>query len=258
MELLVSMGFDEKSSSEALKKCNNNVDQALELLLGPNNFGNNDNLVELDISQYTDGIGISACTPISCSVGLALLRLLKLRATNEVLLCIDELRDALLNGVLYYNSINHFDGGAKHVSFDDVFECPEIDFFSSISKTSSYPRQGTLPNDHRGFVPFLEDIRRLGRNDEFTALVFTKPPETICIIVPPLSRPDENYLLFDSHSRPQFGISNSYLVCLPTVDDVALKMMLMFPPLPPDDGFASEGFYATLHDTYEGNPFQLK
>ena len=85
VSLLLSMGFDKKSSQRALEISGGNVERAVEYLLSGNtinmdgatantNFGVTNNssqsslLVQSDISQYSNPLGRSACTAIALTL----------------------------------------------------------------------------------------------------------------------------------------------------------------------------------------------
>ena len=95
----------------------------------------------------------------------------------------------------------------------------------------------------------LEDLCAEARartpSPSFVAVVFTKPPETVCFFLPP---PDgSSFFLFDSHPRP--GVPVAHLARYADLASLLGHVRELFPPLP-DDG---EGFAVMQYNMFEGS-----
>lgn len=80
---------------------------------------------------------------------------------------------------------------------------------------------------------------------KYIGLIITKPPETVCLLLPPIEKTpagsntaaasSSRYVFFDSHSRPQLGFYGSYLVASSRQEDIVRRLQSIFIPLPVDD-----------------------
>jgi hypothetical protein len=89
------------------------------------------------------------------------------------------------------------------------------------------------------------------------AVVLTKPPETICIVLPPLGAPGW-YMLFDSHPRP--GLDSAYALAAPSQEALLERVRTVFPAFvvpKGDEEFWDEGMLFT-YNAFEGSVYQTK
>ena len=206
----------------------------------------------LEISQYTFAeAGASACTAIS------------LAALSKVL-C--ELKFGNLDNIscgltdVIFESINCLtactENPSNHLSVDELTSVLP----HHIRNVSELPLQGFLSNRHSHFRDaFAEARRRAVSPHSNIGIIITKPPETVCVILPPISVPVSvsaanvvgselssststgKYYLFDPHARPQLGLDGAYLVSTDFEVDILQRLDDLFPPLPADDDDFSQG-----------------
>ena len=105
---------------------------------------------------------------------------------------------------------------------------------------------------------FVEARRRATIADRHIGVVITKPPETICLILPPLSSPAGKWLLFDSHSRPHLGLDNSYLVIADDEGTILRRLDELFPPFALDQDDPDALQIQLMYNTFESYFFQRK
>lgn len=276
METLISMGFEATKVEIALNQCDQDMDAAMELLLAGcvegdefnsenSNFGSEnslqisipeENIIELNVSQYSfEGIGNSACTSIVMTVGLNLLQILGkcLSLTKyklEILRHLDLLNSAILIGIEEFHSIKekklHING--DHLSSDDVYDNSNLinNAFRSLTST---PISGILSSSGDSFHKFMNSIDDIPTTNNIL-VVLTKSPETIGIIIPSNR---QSYILFDSHSRPQFGLNNAALLFFDNVSELCTYLNRLFICMTMHNDYSS-----LMYNSYEGNCFVLE
>jgi hypothetical protein len=117
------------------------------------------------------------------------------------------------------------------------------------------------------FVSLFADCRRAYTdaitstdNGTYIAIVITKPPETVTVILPLVPGNNLPCALFDSHSRPQLGLTGAYLVTSAAERDIVHRLEMIF-PAPTGEGFG-EGFGGGLmeemYNTIEGTVVHIK
>jgi hypothetical protein len=276
MEDLVSMGFSEEMATCALRQTRGNLEEALNLLLNGFDTSHADTvaagggaakLVELDVSQYSFGsTSTSSCTSICCAISLTLLQLIETHAKSPIqtLHCLAELSEALFNGVTYQamaEAQNPYQDG-NHMSAEDIHGLLPEQLQAHMTLISSIPQQAVFTKDKKHFQNFFRSIRELGDAQRSVAVVITKPPESIVVVLPAKGEESSGYLLFDSHSRPHLGVDNAYLIHFATMDDLADRLNELFPALPSDsfggDHGGSKDYLTSMYEQFEGTPFQLR
>jgi hypothetical protein len=269
MEELIEMGFDESSIRNALEEANGIKEIALDILCRQGTFGasslsteyEEETITVLEISQYTFAdMGSSACTAISCAALAALLeRLDKNVVINDPVF----LSDAIISGVMEYSSVSQF-SNVEHMSVEDLWGLSP-DMKTKITKVGE-SFQGLL-TDENVFEKLITKVKEVALS--FSALegkhlgiLLTKPPETVTIIIPPVTTVLGNsskYAFFDSHSRPEYGIDGSYLVTSSTVDTILNRLNTIFPV---NNEFDLDGevdsYMKMLYTTFEATIFQSK
>lgn len=147
------------------------------------------------------------------------------------------------------NSLSEFNlDPSRHFAVDELlaFIPP------NIRHVGSAPYQGFLSNQQTHFQQAFAEIRlRAISLNSYIGIIITKPPETVCVILPPNRSSDlsaglsnglsgsssssrEKYYLFDPHSRPQLGLEGAYLVSSEVEADILRRLNDLFPPLPDD------------------------
>lgn len=104
------------------------------------------------------------------------------------------------------------------------------------------------------FTGVLADT--MNDNNEYIAIVITKPPETVAVILPLNSDGNLPCTLFDSHSRPQLGLSGAYLVTSSAERGIVERLEMIFPPTV-GEGFGG-GLMEEMYNTIEGTILYLK
>ena len=211
-------------------------------------------ITELGISQYTfEELGNSACTSISCVAAAKLMETLNAGQNIDDPLI---LSDVLTEGVNYYASARSNVNGPDHMSVDEFLVlCHDVN--RRLLKLNSLPIQGVLEGDYP-FTKLLNEAISVANKDLYLSVVITKPPETISIILPPSStnvNTTKHYYLFDSHSRPQFGIYGAYLVKCQRIEDLHSRLQLIFPSF--ESTASSDDYYLSMFNSFEAFIFQL-
>ena len=213
----------------------------------------------LEISQYTFAeAGSSACTPISCSAVAALLERLDTgRSVNDV----PFLTDVIISGVSGYGSLSHGAQNINHLSVEEFYSA-SIDLKTNIRQIGE-SFQGLLTK-RNAFMEMINTAREIISNssssrNKHIGLVITKPPETVCVTIPPLDSAvgEATYSFFDSHSRPEHGITGSYLVTSRNIDSILLRLAAIFPECPDAlDSGDQDSYMQMMYSTFECTVFQ--
>lgn len=180
-----------------------------------------------------------------------MLKLLLERLKAGVLLTdVTELSGAVWSGVAHYQSLPldmH-----NHLAID------ELGPYMTETLDSKATLQGLL-STRSHFEELFAQARASCSVSAHIGIIITKPPETVCVILPPANCPPETrkYILFDSHSRPQLGLSGSYLFVSDGLDEVVRRLDGLFPPLPMERGGAAD-YMQQMYNMFEGSVFQHK
>lgn len=214
----------------------------------------------LEISQYSFETGSSACTPIACSAIAAILECLDNKRT---VVDVPLLTEAVISGVTNYVKLAEEVGGANHLSVADYFSQSEVTQ-TKLNQVGD-PIQGLLTNQN-AFLNLINSAKESVEHHhcdrgKHIGIVITKPPETVCITIPPLDCNQSNatYSFFDSHPRPECGVSQACHVTSSDVDSIISRLNTIFPAnvdIGLDD---NEGSYMQmLYSTFEGTVFLRK
>ncbi len=225
MNELVAMGFSEENASAALLKFNNDIDLSLDFLLSSdsnciNNTNNSKSVLVLGISQYTFGSdGTSACTVIAANV----LKIILVRLKNKSDVDNEELlSSAVMDGVSYFGTISN----GEHLSVDEI----DKSFFDTVENKATL--QGLVSNNG-SFEAMFREARESCDPNKHIGLIITKTPETVCVVLPPTSRApaESQWMIFDSHSRPQFGYAGAYVITSNSEEDIVNHLLMLFPAI---------------------------
>ena len=286
ISLLMSMGFDKKSSQRALEISGGNVERAVECLLSGNtitmdgtaantNFGVTNNssqssplLVQSDISQYSNPLGRSACTAIALTLAYNCIGQLG-GASAESVIDATLLSSSITDGINLYRELSENNSsGLEHSSVEDILiACSGKDnsIFSSLSLLPNSPRQGILSNSssnqHMGFEALLTQCQ-LDSSESYIAVVITKTPETVLVILPTqsaASNTNAKFILIDSHPRPQqlapHFPTGSYALFHPTLSSLVASLREIFPITELGDGVPE--LMQMMYNSFDVYPFQL-
>lgn len=230
---LTSMGFDADTSLFVLEHHRWAIDAALEAVLS-GNLGvvfesSGDRVVPLEFSQYNMVEGSSsACTSIAYSFVATGLELL---SAGEDFENTQVLTDVMLEGVAVYDEIKQASPStADHLAVEDVIA--RNSKHASVQQVHG-PEQACTNND-AAFEKFLKSVySKVTNKSRPVGIVITKPPESIAVILPSAeahgSGRGGGYYFFDSHSRPQQGLTGAYLVESRTIEGLAQRLNITFP-----------------------------
>jgi hypothetical protein len=219
-------------------------------------------LLESKLSQYTLGaLGKSACTAIAVCGAALLLPLLDGGAP----LTAEHITAAVLEGVQAAGGL-----AAAHASSLEVWEA---------NRALLGPRLRALNLGSEGMGSLLdatglEDLCRQARSapgadaTRHTAIILTKPPETVCLILPPSSpaaagssssssSSSRCHAVLDSHPRP--GKAHAYLQSLGTQEALLAQVRRIFPAfvVPQGEEPWDEGALF-MYNAFEGSFLQAK
>jgi hypothetical protein len=208
-------------------------------------------ILQLPFSQYSFGGGSSSCTAISLYVMADLLQSLVLGSEYDN---VERLSDVVVNSIQIYNSFSSNEN--KHFAVDEL-----LSIFPETIKQIGNSFEGLL-TERNAFENLFANVRNIAENNKYIGVIITKPPETVCVILPPKNSSGTNlFLMFDSHSRPQFQLENSSLLTAKLLDCMIQKLERIFTPLPIDsdeDFGAAENLAQMMYNMFEATVFQLK
>lgn len=208
-------------------------------------------VVPLSVSQYSFGeCGSSACTAIAASMMKYLLEQQAGGAGSDVYSVLEPniLNNVLINGVAKYTTLYH----NQHLAADELGP----DYFDTIQMVGAGVTQGILSNPS-AFRAMFQSIRDNCSDGQPIGIIITKPPETVCVILPPKDVASGGlYFFFDSHARPQEGLEGSYLVMCQTEDSLIRRLEKLFPSF--NFGSEESSYITDMYNMFEGTSFQLR
>ncbi len=257
-ETLLSMGFPPDQCRKALKLSSGDLDSSINLLLSgtltdddmvPNRAGGEPFLIQIDTSQYTFAEGVSACSCIALNFASEFLININQATSPERILSAQFLTNTLFGGVEKYKRLPKT--GSDHKSPEDVLKAQSTSFNVCYNHDIL---QGVLCSDDNPLSLKQTLIKCLERNEQhdWIAVILTKTPETICIC---MSKNQEmqkyNFILIDSHPRPQLGIHGCYALLHSSLNDliVSLKKIL---PITSIDGMSS--LMLEMYNSFDAYP----
>ena len=233
--------------------------------------------IHSQLSQYSDTNGRSACTFIALATACNLL--LNTKSTNDPGSSIDAafLSNSIQEGISMYSelcgaSVN----GPMHSSVEELLALcngPLVTNSNAKRITSSMklfepsPRQGILSNssDHpMGLEAILSGCQSdADDTNSYIAVIITKPPETILVIIPPMMNTTHiisspTYILLDSHPRPQqlapHYPTGSYALFHSNLSSLVASVKEIFPVT--DLGNDVPEMMAMMYNSFDVYPFQ--
>ena len=171
------------------------------------------------------------------------------------------LTDVIISGVSGYADTSHGAQNINHLSVEEFYSA-SVDLKKEIRQIGE-SFQGLLTR-RNAFMEMITTAREIisntpGSRHKNIGLVITKPPETICITIPPLDSVigEATYSFFDSHSRPEHGITGSYLVTSKNIDSILLRLAAIFPECSDAlDSGDQDSYMQMMYSTFECTVFQ--
>jgi len=242
------------------------TDATDENIDGSNNT--HERIVHSELSQYSLPNGRSACTCIALNAASFLLLDADMRPNKQVgEISPEVLSDCILEGVQSYQAIIEAGSSSsasivEHMSPEEVLSKFPGTISEKIKVVSlqsgvllSSPPSLSAPS---GIYDCLANscLRNSGVNPCFSVgVILVKPPETVLIILPPLSSDGGSFILVDSHPRPPV-CAGSYAQVFPTLEDLCQKLSSIFPAvdLGPDVG----EMIAMMYNSFDAYVLQVK
>ncbi|KAL7522471.1 hypothetical protein ACHAWX_007164 [Stephanocyclus meneghinianus] len=278
---LISMGFDQSLSLAALNRFNGNLDRAIDFLLRGggdtinNNYAGGDvsttSIIHSEISQYSDPTGRSACTSIALTMACGALS--RLRRTGNVDVSLENaidysfLCEAINDGILTYAELQRkSNSGVEHVSVEEFLQISSpLQKFQCLKLLPNSPRQGILTfstDNPMGFESILSQCQTDGTTQDYVAVVITKPPETVLVLLPSFaptatSTTQQLYVLLDSHPRPNqltpHNPSGSYALFHSNLPSLVRSLEDIFPVV--DLGSDVNEMMVMMYNSFDVYPF---
>lgn len=238
-ETLVSMGFPAALALKAMKLSGGDLDSSINLLLSGSLNDDDINTsegrtseepftIQTSISQYAFSDGVSACSCIALNFASEFFT----QADNKSLMDVvtpEFLTHCVTSGVEKYKKLGKT--SSEHKSPEQILG--EIPHSFNVSFNHDM-HQGVLSSDDSplGLKQVLNNCRMGGKGNDWVAVVITKTPETVCVCIPngeEILDAKYNYILFDSHPRPQMGSSGCYARFHSSIDDLLQYLKQIFP-----------------------------
>lgn len=286
MEDLMAMGFSEDAVVRAWEFAGGNFELALENLLNPppervDSYSggatyavhqretiagppqmtqataaaqntDKDMYIPLSISQYSfQEQGTSACTAIASSMMKYLLEQLSTGGVDLYqVLSPPVLTNILITGVEKYSRLF----SNRHLAVDELGS----EYFDTLQMVGSGVSQGFL-TDPNAFHDLFDNMRHESEEGRPIGIVITKPPETVCVVLPPKDVLSGGlYFFFDSHARPQDGMEGAYMVMFRTEQSLIVRLKQLFPSFQFGADGSSSGHYGDMYNMFEATSFQTK
>jgi hypothetical protein len=169
------------------------------------------------------------------------------------------LSDALIEGISIHNDIQKLNS-SSHLAVDEAYFSSTQFQNQLLYIVSEEPYQGLLNKGDSFQMLFDKILAKVSEKysaDKHVACIITKPPETLCIILPPRSDSNQKvYTLFDSHSRPSEGYDGATLIS-DNLHNILEKVKKIWPAFH-NDNDNELGYMMEMYNMYEIHPFQLK
>lgn len=267
LDYLLSGSVDDQQQEDRKKQHNTPAGRPTDdAIIGRSN-NTHEYIVHSELSQYSLPNGRSACTCIALKAASSLLLNADLRSDKQVgEISSEVLSDCILEGVQSYQAIMEGSSPsasiAEHMSPEEVlskFPGTISDKIEVVSLQSgvllSSPPSVTVPS---GIYDCLANscYRNKGVNPcSSVGVILVKPPETILILLPPLSSDGGSFILVDSHPRPPV-CAGSYVHIFPKLEELCGKLSSIFPAvdLGPDVG----DMMAMMYNSFDAYVLQVK
>ena len=219
LELLLGLRDVPRAPGEAIDSVlpPNTVADSTENLLPTGLRGE---VLSLPISQYDFGsLGTSACTAIS--IAAIKNQLLKLDDIDDNAADITSiLMDSIQEGVIAATQL-----AATHLALEEVWPLVPSFFESGVCREAESV-QAILSVTEECFAELL--AKAVSLPVSVVGIVITKPPMTVSVLVDNRGEKPK-YRLFDSHTRPEFGLTSAYVCTSDDLRECALNLKTLFP-----------------------------
>jgi len=257
-----------------------NISSMVEVASQQRYEGHNVQAVHCSVSQYNEPGGRSACTSIALTMASKVLR--SINNQNNVnptsTITTSFLSESIYEGIQVYMTLDSTSQrDVEHSSVEELLRAGSLlnegsstakDIFSSLNQLDgSSPKQGissNTSNNPMGLEAVLSQCQTL--HTGYIAVVITKPPETILVILPSLSDSSSssisshNYILLDSHPRPRQLLphypSGSYALFHPNLNSLVSSIKQIFPVT--ELGSDVPEMMAMMYNSFDAYAFKLR
>lgn len=221
--------------------------------------------IACSISQYSVDQGRSACTCIALTGAALVLQEQHLkRDSSEVMVTPELIQTMIVQGVDTYRQLNSKNtSGVEHMSAEEVLAAAsDHQLLGCLRLREGGVRQGLLSRDVShplGLQALLEGCRSDHPSDEWMAVLITKTPETVVVLLPPSASLNQPFVLLDSHPRPQaFGTAseNGYARLHANMAGLLQSLSAIFPPT--DLGPDIPELMATMYNSFDLVPLSYR
>ncbi len=230
IQKLVAMGFSAEQSRQALAASGGDLNEAINILLcspaGGRQDGGSSTMIQIALSQYSFPEGTSACSSTSLAFAAAFLNDIGHSTGGKDVVTSDWLQAAMFDGIQNYQKLGSREGMPQHKSPEEILRAIPDSFEVRVC---GGVRQGILTDEGPlGFKQTLLNCMDISSTG-WVALVLTKPPETLTLCLPPKTERNraENYVLIDSHPRPQLGSNGCYAIFHSSLDALVHSLKLV-------------------------------
>ena len=267
------LSCQQDSNNNTMSRGNISSTQNGSLQSGTNFIDNHNNvMVHSEVSQFTFPNGRSACTCIALSSATLGLKKLSENSSNPDfcgdVINAELIQDAIIAGVGMYENRPITALGIEHMSVEEVLH--SLPLYSAELQLIGDVRQGIVSTNRNqndmGIRSILTSCREDGNanKSKWMSIVMTKTPETVAIFLPPIDAKDfnswsfKNFVLIDSHSRPQFSTvpGGSYAMIFENMDDLVRILDKLFPVT--DLGSDVGEVMSMMYNSFDVYAFQLK
>jgi len=259
LQTLISMGFSSEQCRHALAASKGDLNVSINLLLRGESSGEGEiqgfessTMIQIELSQYSFSEGSSACSSISLAFASAFLNAIDQTTSCNDVITSSFLQASVLSGIEKYQMLGMGEGIPQHKSPEEILNALPDAF---AVQTCGGVRQGVLTSDEGplGLKQTLSSCR--DSNDiGWMAVVLTKPPETVCVCLPPKTETNsvlKNYILLDSHPRHQFASYGCYAMFHSSLDHLNQSLKLIFPQTDVGGSVMAE-----MYNSFDAYPLQ--
>jgi hypothetical protein len=142
--------------------------------------------------------------------------------------------------------------GISHLSVEECLQYKK-DLFPNMKLIDNFQGATSAPNC---FEDLIKRVRESSHDlNKHIAVVITKPPETVLLILSPLAlKESPKFGVFDSHPRPQLGLTGSYLLSSSDSAEITSHLRALFPC---GSSRSLTSLWEEMYSAYEASVFQL-
>jgi hypothetical protein len=140
--------------------------------------------------------------------------------------------------------------GISHLSVEECLQYKK-DLFPDMKLIDNFQGATSAPDC---FEDLIKRVRESSHDvTKHIAVVVTKPPETVLLILSPLKE-SPNFRVFDSHPRPQLGLTGAYLLSSSDSAEITSHLRALFPY---GSSRSLTSLWEEMYSAYEASVFQL-